>query len=97
MRKVLLRTKECDEFREKYRSGILTDNLLRQYIQDLMSNLRIGERFPFDTALALLAVGLEKFKTELAKEYLSELAELELAELPLSIEVSKVCLAEQRS
>ena len=95
MRKILLRTRECDEFREKYRSGILTDNFLRQYIQDLMSNLRIGERFPFDTALALIAVGLEQFKTELSKEYLSDLARLELAELSLSIGVAKVCLAEQ--
>jgi hypothetical protein len=94
MRKILLRTQECAEFRERYWSGALTENMLRRYVQDLMSNMKIGERFPFDIALALIAVGLERFSTEFAHEYLSDLAGLKLAELPVSIGVAKVCLAE---
>jgi hypothetical protein len=95
MRKILLRTQECAELRKAYWSGSLTESVLRQYIQNLMSNMRVGERFPFDIVLALIAVGLEQFNTEFAEEYLSDLASLELAELPVSIGVAKVCLVKR--
>jgi hypothetical protein len=95
MRKVLLNTPECREFRDMYRSGVLTEGTLRRYVRELMGNLTIGQRCPYDTALALMAVGLEPSMDKFADEYLSELSKLELVELPVSISVAKECLAER--
>lgn len=95
MRSALLRLRECSAFRDLYWNGAVTESMLRKYIQALMSDLNIGKRFPFDMTLALIAVALEPFSDTFADEYLYDLSRLELMELPVSIGLARVCLAER--
>lgn len=97
MYSILSRTQECSELHDKYRDGILTEDILRQYVQDLMSSFRLGERFSFNLPLALIAIGLESFSTKFAEEYIADLSKLKLAELTLSIEIAKICLENRKS
>lgn len=91
MRYVLLRTEECRQLRDAYRSENLSEAELRRYIQSLLGEFVSGEKFFYDMTLSLVAVALEPFNTPFADEYLSTLANLELSEMPLSIRVAKIC------
>ena len=91
MRYILVRTKECKELRDAYRSGNLPEAELHGYIQDLLGEFVSGEKFSYDMTLSLIAVALEPFNTHLTDEYLTTLANLELSEMPLSIRVAKIC------
>ena len=91
MRYILVRTEECGQLRDAYRSGNLSEAELRGYIQDLLAEFVPGEKFSYDMTLSLVAVALEPFNTPFADEYLTTLANLELSEMPLSIRVANFC------
>ena len=91
MRYILVRTKECKQLQDAYRSGNLSEAELHGYIQDLLGEFVFGEKFSYDMTLSLIAVALEPFYTPFADEYLTALANLELLEMPLSIRVAKFC------
>ena len=91
MRYLLVRTEECKQLRDAYRSGNLSEAELRGYIQDLLREFVSGEKFSYDMTLSLIAVALEPFNTPFADEYLTTLADMELSEMPLSIRVAKIC------
>lgn len=91
MRYLLVRTEECKQLRDAYRSGNLSEAELRSYIQNLLREFVSGEKFSYDMTLSLIAVALEPFNTPFADEYLTTLANLELSEMPLSIRVAKIC------
>lgn len=97
MYSILSRTQECSDFRDNYRDGILAEQTIREYVRNLMSSFRLGERFIFNIPLALIAIGLEKISTKFTKEYISDLSKLKLAELTLSIEIAKICLENRKS
>jgi hypothetical protein len=61
-----------------------------------MNDLRRGECFPHDLALAALAVALEYRPTPFAKEYLRDLSRLRLAEMSTSVRLAQECLAHSR-
>ena len=92
MRYILVRTKECKQLQDAYRSGNLSEAELRRYIQGLLGEFVSGEKFYYDMTLSLVAVALEPFYTSFADEYLTTLADLELLEIPLSIRVAKLCV-----
>lgn len=96
MRHVLMRTEECKHLRAACWSGNLTETGLRRYVQDLLGSFMLGEKFPHDLTLALLAVSMERLRTPFAEEYLTTLASLELSEMSLSTRVAECCLQARR-
>ncbi len=96
MRMVLLRTEEYTAINEALSQGELTDTSIREFVNELLREFRIGERFQYNVTLALLAVCLERRKTAFAEEYLRDLAVLSLSELSLSTRLAKECLKERK-
>jgi len=72
--------------------GALAENDIRQFVSTLMAEFSEGVRFPYDVALAAIAVVLEGRSSDFADEYLHDLSRLKLAEMPLSIRVARECL-----
>src|SRR5216683_4171443 len=64
--------KEVENVVAAIAGGELSEDTLRHFVSTLMKELRKGERFPYDLALAALAVALEGRATKFAQEYLQD-------------------------
>jgi len=93
--KVLLRTEERAELMTSYKAGIITDTMLRCYIQRLLRGFKVGQRFTHDITLSFLSVALEPFSTRFADEFIRDLSKLDVSELSISTKVAKLCLAKR--
>jgi hypothetical protein len=92
LRHRLLMTREVADLIEALADGAISEDTIRRFVAVLMADLRRGECFPHDLALAALAVVLESRPTDFAGEYLHDLAHLQLAEMGTSIRVARECL-----
>jgi hypothetical protein len=92
LRHVLKHQSEVQEIEDALNAGAMSDETIRAFVSRCMSELRRGERFPYDLALAALAVVLEYRPTVFAEEYLHDLSRLKLAEMGSSIRVAQECL-----
>lgn len=92
LRRFLLRSQEVRDIRESLRQGSITEEAIREFVSSLMKGFRVGSRFEHETVLAALAVALERRATDFAEEFLTDLAKLKLAEMPLSIRIARDCL-----
>ena len=92
LRRFLQRTPEVAAVKEALKQEAITERTLRQFVSSLLQDLRRGERFPHELAIAALAVVLETRPTDFADEFLHDLARLELAEMSLCVRVARECL-----
>jgi hypothetical protein len=92
LRQQLRAMKEVQRLRTVLESGDLSEETLRDFVSSLMRELRQGERFPHELALAALAVVLESRPTAFAEEFLHGLARLQLAEMVHAPRVAVECL-----
>ena len=67
LRRFLVGTTEVAAIKQALRQGGITEDSLRRFVADLMTDLRRGERFPHELPLAALAVVLERRPTERKK------------------------------
>jgi hypothetical protein len=91
LRKALLRTKEVSDVREALRQGAISDDTVRRFVHVLLRDLRLGERFAHELAIAALAVAIERWATKFADEFLGDLSRLRLAEMSTCIRVAREC------
>jgi len=91
LRRFLLRSHAIHSIRESLRQGVITDETIRQFISSLMKEFSVGQRFVHEMALAALVVALERRPTNYAEEFISDLAKLRLAEMPLCIRIGREC------
>jgi len=91
LRKALLRTKQVSAVREALRQEAITDDSVRRFVNSLLRDLRVGERFAHELAIAALAVALERWSTKFADEFLYDLSRLRLAEMSICIRVARQC------
>jgi hypothetical protein len=96
LRRALQRSGEVRAVRDGLNSGEITENTIRDFANNLLSNLRRGEPFEFEPTIAALAVVLEQRASPFADEFLTDLANLKLAEMKMSIRVARECRAAQR-
>lgn len=89
LQSALARSSQIAGVRGALSSGELDEAGLRRFVGELLRELRIGTLFPYDISLAAIAVAIRSRPTPFAEEYLGSLAELELAELPMSIRVAR--------
>ena len=97
LRRFLRKTDEVAAIRNALSERALTDETIRSFVSNLMSDLRRGERFPHELALAALAVVVETRPTEFAEEFLHDLSALRLSEMSLCIRVARECLTHRVS
>jgi hypothetical protein len=91
MRSRLMRLPQVRRALAAVAGQVISEKDLRRFVATLVRSLRPGQRFPYDIALAALAVILERQPTDFADEYLSDLARLKLIEMPVSIRVAREC------
>jgi hypothetical protein len=92
LRRQLLGSEAVAAVRMAIGCGVLTENTASSFVNDMLRNLKKGERFPHESALAGLAVAIEDRYTPFADHYLKSLASLKLSEMVLSIGVARLCL-----
>ena len=97
LRRFLVGTSEVRAVKQALRQGAITEDSLRRFVADLMTDLRRGERFPHEMALAAVAVVLEMRPTEFADEFLHDLSALRLSEMSLCIRVARESLKQRVS
>lgn len=69
----------------------VSQEMLRAFVDALLLELRRGESFLYQEALAAVAVALEERMTPFAVEYVRDLAQLRIAELRHASSVARVC------
>jgi hypothetical protein len=87
--RALQRSEEVKQLRTALNSGTVPEPLVREFCIDLLRTLEYGKRFPDELALAAVAVTLENRPTAFAREFVTELARLELSEMPVAIRVAR--------
>lgn len=92
MRELLRRRHEVLELKKRYREGLATDDLLREFVNGLLQKDAGTGRFPYQTALAAIAVMLERCFTGFAKEYLTDLERIRGARFSMASGVARECL-----
>jgi hypothetical protein len=80
----LARRPEVRQVTEAIQNGTIIPESVETFVRALQRDFRTGILFRHDLALAALAVALEGRSSRFADAFLRELAELKLAELPLS-------------
>jgi len=78
------------------RTGLIGSLTLQVWVRGHLGELRPGQRFPHECAFAALAVALERVPHVVAQEYLTDLASLEIAEMPLASRVARWSLEARR-
>lgn len=80
---------EVLEIRTALESGSLSEESIRKFASELVRQIEYGKRFPYELALAAIAVALETRSSDFSEEYIFDLAKLKLAEIPLAIRVAR--------
>lgn len=69
---------------------------IEEFVQERLVDLKPKIYFPHEPAFCALAVALETLPMPAAEDFLSELAALRIAEMPISSRVAALCLKRRR-
>ena len=91
---VLSRSTEVQQLRKALDEGRLSADDINSFISNLLFRFARGQQFDDDTTLAAIAVALESLDLphSFADEYLEDLAQLRITELPMAPRVARLCL-----
>lgn len=78
--------------RSAIEGGIVSEDDIDAFVNDLMDEFSRGVRFPHELALAALSVILETRKTKFAEDFLLDLARLNITEMTFSPQVARESL-----
>jgi hypothetical protein len=70
--------------------------IIEEYVRERLIDLKPETYFPHEPAFCALAVTLETLPMPAAEDFLSELAALKIAEMPISSRVAALCLERRR-
>lgn len=93
----LSESKHVQAIRAEIASSHLSERGVEDFVRGLMGEFRQGTRFPWESALAAIAVALASVPGDFADKFLADLAELRVAEMPLSPRVAKLAMAQRRA
>lgn len=97
LRKALKRTRSAKDLHRAFVLGTIPVETVRDYAQGLTAGFQRGVRFPYEPELCLLAVALEENESDVAEEFLRDLAQVRVAEMPMSPRVAALCLNARKS
>ena len=90
---MLCRSPEARELYRKNAQGLIPDESLRQFVNDLLREYASAEPFPRQTALAAISVVMEGRFTPFAEEYIQDLARVSSSRFMMASRVARICLA----
>lgn len=97
LRIFLQQREEVRDLREALRSNRVTPTHITEFVEELLQSFRKGEKFEDELALAAIAVSLENYSVQFAEEYIQDLANLSIKEMPLAPRVARLCLANRHN
>jgi hypothetical protein len=89
--RALERSEEVDAARLALYQGQIDEEVLRRFVVKLLQEYRPGQLFPFDVAIAAVAVIVESRPTRFADEFLTKLSRLQRPELPVAVRIGREC------
>lgn len=89
----LRRSRAVQELRNQYDTGALPDESLRRFVNDLLRDHMNPDSFPYQIALATIAVVLEERYSQFSEAYLIDLARVKTGRLSTASRVARLCLA----
>ena len=92
-RQMLLRCPEVRELRDAYDAGCLPDEQIKSFVDRLLREGAGCDRFPYQTALAVIAVMFESRFTQFADEYLNGLARIRSDRFSIAARVARESIA----
>jgi hypothetical protein len=93
LRRCLYQSETVDELRRAIAGGVITENAIEDFVNQLMKDFERGKRFPHELPLAAIAVAIEDRKTKFTEDYLLDLARLnKITEMSISPEVAGASL-----
>ncbi|MCH7719470.1 MAG: hypothetical protein IH988_00570 [Planctomycetes bacterium] len=95
LRELLRRHQTVRALRDQYYQGLLPDELLRDFVNGLLTAGAGEDPFPYQAALSAIAVLLEPWFTSLAEEYLRDLARIQSGRFYIASRVARECLRER--
>jgi len=87
--KSLQESEETGELYAALRDGEVTEQSLQEFCDELFKSLQQGVRFPHEIAIVAIAVTMEIWQTPFAKEFVVNLGELDLAEMPIATRIAR--------
>jgi hypothetical protein len=85
----------CDEVQDvafALQRGVITEEGVKRFVEDLLDDLKTGVLFSHDLTLAALAIALETRHALFADEFLRWLSQMQSAEMPIGPQVAKEVL-----
>lgn len=95
----ILRTYKDVEYVMQYLHDNADDarRAIEEFVRERLMDLKPKIHFPHESAFCALAVALETLPMPAAEDFLSELAALKIAEMPISSRVAALCLERRRN
>lgn len=93
LRRCLYQSESVDELRRAIAGGVITENSIENFVNQLMKDFERGKQFPHELPLAAIAVAIEDRKTKFTEDFLLNLARLnKITEMSISPEVAGASL-----
>ena len=92
LRLLLRRSRTVLELRKRYDEGALPDESLRRFVNELLRHHTDPDSFPYQIALAAIAVLLEDRYCQFSDAYLIDLARVKTGRLSTASRVARLCL-----
>ena len=96
LRKALKRTESAKRLYRVLALGEIPIERVEVIVHELTQHFQHGVHFRYEPELCLLAVVLEEHDSEIAAKFLSDLAEVQIAEMPMSSKVAAICLENRK-
>lgn len=96
LRHYFLTRPEIWEVRQSLQQGRITDDTVADFVATLLGSFTTGVHFEHDVTLAALAVVLEDRLTKWVEQFLQQLAELQIAEMPFAPRVATEVISRRR-
>jgi len=97
LRQFFARQDEVQKVSEAFGEGSLTEDAIRTFVALLFGDLKTGVHFRHDPTLAALAVALANQHAPFVEEFLRELADLRVSEIPLAPRVAQEVLQNRQT
>ncbi len=96
LRAILQTNEEIKAVRKQILNNPNAQIEIEEFVRDRLIDLKPKRYFPHEPAFCALAVAIENLPVPMAEKFLNELAELKIAEMPMSSRVAVLCLQRRR-
>jgi hypothetical protein len=96
LRKALKRSESAKKLYRAFSLGEIPIDRIEAIVRELTDKFQRGVLFRYESEMCLLAVVIEEHDSETAEKFLNDLAEVRVAEMPMSPRVAALCLRTRR-